>query len=125
MSVVEYVEVSDHRGNRAMSRDIPDDKKLLNEYTSVWLPKGKPKGEYQETTVELVELAKKNERGFEALMKDLRKKWVFDAIERDIEKTIIERELLRATSKWDDEQKMDKKLRSLYDEMEEAAKTYA
>ena len=99
-----------------MARKTLTDEQILSRYSTMWLPKNTSKkslSDGEQNTIDLVELAKKDEKGFDALIKKLRNHHEHKEIEMELEELIINRELTRD---WKDRSGLDGKIEKLWEE---------
>jgi hypothetical protein len=101
-------------------REDLTDRQLLNRYCNLWMPAKPPKkpDDSQENTEDLIDLAKKNAKGYDNIIKELRYKHKCKEIQDDIEDAIVNRALMRQLSDvdWKDVEKQSKKIEALWEE---------
>jgi hypothetical protein len=98
----------------------PTDKDLLGEYTSFWAKSG----DYAENADKFLELAKKNQKAYDALICELAVKHEREWIEHRIEEKVVQKTLnMSACGEWEEKhkanEKLDKELKGLYDRIAE------
>lgn len=106
-----------------MARKQKSDRELLSDHANLWLPR-KPVDE-DCPKEQLLELAKKNARGYDKLIAELRYIDRRDEIEHDIEQALIKEQLMRTQDgvDWDDVQKQKRKVDELFKELAEHHRT--
>lgn len=101
------------------------DRELLSKHSSLWLPRKPTDKQCNETSEELLELAKKNARGYDKLIEELRYIDIRDAIEHDITQAVMKKELMNTQDSvdWDEIQRQKNKIDELWKELAEHHRT--